>query len=61
MRVLTVVICLAAFFLGCATVTPREKKRQDVLKCVKDLKQEEGTTTLDAFEVCRQVYEMHKS
>ncbi len=56
-----IAVCIAAFFLGCATMPPREKKRQDVLRCVKDLKQEDGTTTMDAFEVCRQVYELRKT
>lgn len=43
---------------GCAA-TPIEKKQAAVIDCVKDLKQNDSET-LDAFEVCRQVYRLKK-
>jgi len=54
MRYLLIALLLA----GCST-TPLQQKREDVLSCVKDLIGN-GATTAEAFEVCRQVYEMRK-
>lgn len=45
---------------ACATITPVDQKRKDILTCVKDLKTT-GAETLDSFEVCRQVYELKKT
>lgn len=56
MRYLVIISCL--ILTACAT-TPMEKRREDILNCVKDLKQNDSET-LDAFEVCRQVYGLKK-
>ena len=49
---------LTVMLVGCST-TPMAKKQGAILDCVKDLK-EADTETLDAFEVCRQVYRLKK-
>jgi hypothetical protein len=46
---------------ACATEAPKsvvQVKREAVLACVKDLKASDSTT-MDAFEVCRQVYNLN--
>ena len=45
-------------FSGCAS-TPMEKKQAKTLDCVKDLIQNDAET-LEAFEVCRQVYRIKR-
>lgn len=49
---LTVLVC------SCAT-SPVEKRRSDVLECVLKVKANDSTT-MDAFEVCRQLYGVRK-
>ena len=44
---------------GCATGSFVDARRDAVLACVKDLRQTDAAT-LDAFEVCRQIYGLHK-
>lgn len=46
---------------GCATAqTPRDLQRRSVLDCIKDLKAQGDSSTIDSFEVCRQVFAMKK-
>jgi hypothetical protein len=53
------IIILFVFILsGCAT-TLVERRQYEVLDCVKDLRGTDAPT-LEAFEVCRQVYGLKK-
>lgn len=55
----TLVLSIVFFGLvGCST-SPMAKKQGAILDCVKDLK-EADSETLEAFEVCRQVYRLKK-
>lgn len=53
---------IGAFILviitGCST-NPMQVKRDKIIECVKDLKQNDSAT-MDSFEVCRQVYRLEK-
>lgn len=49
---------LTIMLVSCST-SPMAKKQGAIIDCVKDLK-ETDTETLDAFEVCRQVYRLKK-
>lgn len=53
------IIISLLFICSCATTNTLEKKRISVLDCVVSLKQED-TETMEAFEVCRQVYRLKK-
>lgn len=54
-------ISIVALLSGCATLTAKEKKRVDVLKCIKLLHEEDDNSgILDFYEVCRQLYGVQK-
>lgn len=52
-------LIVVALLLSACSSTPIEKKRRDVVECTKQLI-EYDAETLEAFEVCRQVYKMRK-
>lgn len=54
-----IIITAAILLSSCATMSTQDKKRDEVLKCIKDLKINDSDT-MDAFEVCRQIYHMKK-
>ena len=51
-------LILILFLAGCAG-NPVQEKRDRVISCVKELKQNDSET-MDAFEVCRQLYGVKK-
>lgn len=57
MKFLIVFISLLVI-TGCVT-SPVQVKRDHIIGCVKDLKQNDAST-MDSFEVCRQVYGLPK-
>lgn len=59
-------VLMLLFAMGCVTEPPKatqatviQQKRDKILECIKDLKQNDATT-LDSFEVCRQIYKLEK-
>lgn len=52
-----VIIIVSIVFSGCAS-SPLDKKRNNVLDCTKDLIATDASAT-EAFEVCRQVYNLN--
>jgi starvation-inducible outer membrane lipoprotein len=52
------ILTSAIIITGCIT-SPMQIKRDHIIGCVKDLKQNDAST-MDSFEVCRQVYGLPK-
>lgn len=57
MKFLMILISAIAI-TGCVT-SPVQQKRDHIISCVKDLKQNDAST-MESFEVCRQVYGLPK-
>lgn len=57
-----IVFALITMFMcvGCVSApkNPLQVKRENIVNCVKDLKQND-TTSQDSFEICRQVYQLY--
>lgn len=57
-----IVLLLVVVFtsIGCVTApkNPLEVKRENIINCVKDLKQND-VLSQDSFEICRQVYQLY--
>ena len=53
-----IVLGLLSLIVGCSS-SPLMQKQNDVLQCTKELKQHDAET-MDAFEICRQVYRLKK-
>lgn len=55
----TVFLIGMTLLLVACTSTPLEKKQKNILDCVTNLRGTDAET-MDAFEVCRQVYRLKK-
>lgn len=56
---LVVVMAGIIMISGCAT-TGLERRRSEVIACVKDLRDGDPTATMDAFEVCRTLWNLRR-
>lgn len=60
-KIIILFMVMISILTGCASApTARDLQRKAVLDCIKDLKNSGDSSTMDSFEVCRQVYAMRK-